>query len=39
MRFPNDHFYLKTAEEMTALFGEVPEALTNTLKDRRNWRT
>jgi len=32
MRFPNDHFYLKTAEEMTALFGEVPEALTNTLK-------
>ncbi|MDX9826263.1 MAG: DNA polymerase III subunit alpha [Spirochaetia bacterium] len=32
MRFPNDHFYLKTAEEMAALFAEVPEALSNTLK-------
>ena len=32
MRFPNDHFYLKTADEMAALFAEVPEALANTLK-------
>lgn len=32
MRFPNDQFYLKTAEEMEALFREVPEALSNTLK-------
>lgn len=32
MRFPNDQFYLKTAEEMEALFREVPEALANTLK-------
>ena len=32
MRFPNDHFYLKTAEEMAELFRETPEALSNTLK-------
>jgi DNA polymerase-3 subunit alpha len=32
MRFPNAEFYLKTAEEMAALFGEVPDALSNTLK-------
>ncbi|MCP4231443.1 MAG: DNA polymerase III subunit alpha [bacterium] len=31
MRFANDNFYLKTPEEMYALFGETPEALTNTL--------
>lgn len=32
MRFPNDQFYLKSAEEMAALFAEVPQALANTLK-------
>ena len=32
MRFPNDEFYLKSAEEMEARFSEVPEALENTLK-------
>lgn len=32
MRFPNNHFYLKTADEMAALFHETPEALANTLK-------
>ncbi len=32
MRFPNNQFYLKTADEMAALFGEVPQALENTLK-------
>ena len=30
MRFPNDEFYLKSPEEMAALFPECPEALTNT---------
>jgi DNA polymerase-3 subunit alpha len=30
LRFPSDEFYLKTGEEMAALFSEVPEALTNT---------
>lgn len=32
MRFPNDQFYLKSPDEMAALFSEVPEALANTLK-------
>jgi DNA polymerase-3 subunit alpha len=32
MRFPNDQFYLKSPDEMAALFVEVPEALKNTLK-------
>lgn len=32
MRFPNDQFYLKSADEMAALFAEVPEAIENTLK-------
>ena len=32
MRFPNNHFYLKTADEMAALFPDQPEALANTLK-------
>jgi len=32
MRMDGDSFYLKSAEEMTALFPEVPEALTNTLR-------
>ncbi len=31
MRFPNDQFYLKTEEEMAALFPECPEAIANTL--------
>ncbi|MEG1501568.1 MAG: PHP domain-containing protein, partial [Clostridiales bacterium] len=31
MRFPGDDFYLKTEEEMTALFGQWPEALSNTV--------
>lgn len=31
MRFPNSEFYLKSPEEMAELFGEFPEALTNTL--------
>ncbi|HEY9053609.1 MAG TPA: DNA polymerase III subunit alpha [Rectinemataceae bacterium] len=32
MRFPNNQFYLKSAQEMEALFPETPEALSNTLK-------
>ena len=32
MRFANDQFYLKTEEEMTALFAQWPEALENTVK-------
>lgn len=31
-RFSSDQFYFKSAEEMWNIFGEVPEALTNTLK-------
>jgi DNA polymerase-3 subunit alpha len=31
MRFPNDEFYLKSPEEMQRLFGETPEALSNTV--------
>ncbi len=31
MRFANDEFYVKTPEEMTALFKQEPEALRNTL--------
>lgn len=31
MRFPTDHFYLKTGDEMDKLFGEIPQALTNSL--------
>lgn len=38
MRFPNDSFYLKSAEEMAELFGGYPEALENTwrIADRCN---
>ena len=38
MRFPNDSFYLKSAEEMEELFGGYPEALENTCRiaDRCN---
>ncbi|WP_044641674.1 DNA polymerase III subunit alpha [Risungbinella massiliensis] len=32
MRFPNDQFYLKTAEEMGRLFPHVPQALRNTVE-------
>jgi len=32
IRYEPDQFYVKSAEEMAALFGEVPEALSNTLK-------
>ncbi|MDR1191722.1 MAG: DNA polymerase III subunit alpha [Verrucomicrobiales bacterium] len=31
LRFPSSEFYLKSAEEMTELFDDVPEALDNTL--------
>ena len=38
MRFPNDSFYLKSAEEMAELFDGYPEALENTCRiaDRCN---
>ncbi|KIH75732.1 DNA polymerase III, alpha subunit [Geoalkalibacter ferrihydriticus] len=32
MRFPNDEFYVKTPQEMAALFEDVPEAISNTLR-------
>jgi DNA polymerase-3 subunit alpha len=32
MRMEGNTYYLRTAEEMATLFGEVPEALTNTLR-------
>jgi DNA polymerase-3 subunit alpha len=32
MRYHGDQFYLKTAEEMAAVFGEFPEALANTVR-------
>ena len=32
LRFETNEFYLKSAEEMAELFGEVPEALTNTVQ-------
>lgn len=32
MRYPSDEFYLKSPEEMAALFEHVPEALENTVK-------
>jgi DNA polymerase-3 subunit alpha len=32
MKFATDQFYFKTAEEMFAVFGEIPEALTRTLE-------
>ena len=38
MRFNNDSYYLKSYDEMEALFGDCPEALSNTNKiaDRCN---
>ncbi|MCQ4823082.1 hypothetical protein, partial [Eubacterium callanderi] len=32
MRFPNNEFYLKSADEMSRLFIDVPEAIENTNK-------
>ncbi|MBQ1186927.1 MAG: DNA polymerase III subunit alpha [Clostridia bacterium] len=32
LAFPNDEFYLKSEEEMSALFADVPEAIENTAK-------
>lgn len=32
MRFPNDEFYVKTPQEMAALFGDVPDAISNTVR-------
>ncbi|HHP50996.1 MAG TPA: DNA polymerase III subunit alpha [Moorella mulderi] len=32
LRFPNNEFYLKSPEEMAALFAEIPFALKNTLE-------
>ena len=32
MRFPNDEFYLKSSEEMSALFPNQPEAIANTIR-------
>lgn len=32
LKFPSDDFYLKSPEEMRALFAEVPQACDNTLK-------
>ncbi|HXW04888.1 MAG TPA: DNA polymerase III subunit alpha [Vicinamibacterales bacterium] len=32
LRYHGDQFYLKTPEEMAALFGEVPEALASTVR-------
>ncbi|RQD67360.1 MAG: DNA polymerase III subunit alpha [Tindallia sp. MSAO_Bac2] len=32
MKFPNNHFYLKSPDEMKSIFPELPEALENTLK-------
>ncbi len=32
MRYEGDTYYMRTAEEMAALFADVPEALTNTLR-------
>jgi DNA polymerase-3 subunit alpha len=32
LRYHGDQFYLKTPEEMTAIFGDYPEALANTVR-------
>lgn len=32
MKFPTDQFYFKSAEEMAAVFGEIPEVLGRTLE-------
>ena len=38
LKFDTDEFYLKTAEEMRAVFRELPEACDATLADRRDVR-
>ena len=35
MKFETQEFYIKDADEMAALFPEHPEALANTVEDRR----
>ncbi|HLW03896.1 MAG TPA: DNA polymerase III subunit alpha [Ktedonobacterales bacterium] len=32
MKFDSQHYYLKSADEMAALFGDVPDALKNTMR-------
>jgi len=32
MKFPTDQFYFKTCEEMSAVFSEIPDAVTRTLE-------
>jgi DNA polymerase-3 subunit alpha len=32
MKFPNEEFYLKSSDEMSALFQDVPDAISNTVK-------
>ncbi len=32
MRFPNDQFYLKSPEEMSRLFNDLPDAIANTVR-------
>lgn len=32
LKFPSNEFYLKSTQEMDSLFGDYPEALTNTVK-------
>jgi DNA polymerase-3 subunit alpha len=32
LKFASDEFYVKTADEMARLFGEIPEALANTVR-------
>jgi DNA polymerase-3 subunit alpha len=37
LRYHGDQFYLKTAEEMAAVFGEFPDALSNTVAIAERW--
>ncbi|MDR1363528.1 MAG: DNA polymerase III subunit alpha [Spirochaetaceae bacterium] len=39
LRFDGDQFYLKSAEEMSALFPEYPEAVANTIKIAERCKT
>ncbi|MDR0408875.1 MAG: DNA polymerase III subunit alpha [Spirochaetaceae bacterium] len=39
LRFEGDSFYLKTAEEMAALFPDYPEAVSNTIKIAERCKT
>lgn len=38
MRYPNNEFYIKTREEMEAIFPELHEALDNTVEPCRGRR-